>query len=83
MKMTAEHYAQLNNLMIAVIDETGWTLSHWKNAYNRPKISMKRLRWDFFHAIEPSDLIPMLDKLYKYLDDSHIDTALRKITGTK
>lgn len=39
----------------------------------------KRFRWDCFWAGKrffPENLMP---ELYEYLDDSHIDTALRKI----
>lgn len=36
----------------------------------------KRLRWDAFHS---SRYAGILSDLYAYVDDTHIDTALRSI----
>ena len=44
----------------------------------------KRVRWDILRhtLIEGKPGITWIcDNLYSYLDDSHIDTALRSITG--
>lgn len=37
----------------------------------------KRIRWDIYRAAIPS--VWTCDNLYKYMDDTHIDTALRSI----
>ena len=38
----------------------------------------KRLRWDLFHA-SVSNKADLYRDLYEYMNDSHIDTALRTI----
>ena len=43
-------------------------------------LSDMRYRWDLLHISVPSKWI--CDNLYPYLNDDHIDTALRKITKT-
>jgi len=43
-----------------------------------PQHSQKRIRWDVLHASRYD-----VCALYSYLDDSHIDTALRSIFGHK
>jgi hypothetical protein len=49
--------------------------------YEKMNLSGMRYRWDILRAAK---LMPFVcDTLYKYLDDSHIDSALRKITSTK
>ena len=49
--------------------------------YRRLGLSEKRYRWD---VARQAGLIGFFcDTVYQYADDSHIDTALRKITGTK
>lgn len=42
-------------------------------------VTAERWRWDMFYHATPENFRA---RLYDYLDDSHIDTALRQITGT-
>lgn len=42
----------------------------------RPKVSAERLRWFLFWQIENAAAIQK--ELYTYLNDNHIDTALRR-----
>jgi hypothetical protein len=39
----------------------------------------KRLRWDFLYTTPGSQWVS--DNLYPYLDDTHIDTALKSIVA--
>ena len=56
------------------------TLQHYKDK----NLTAKRWRWDLFHAADqvslPDGFITKV--LYAYLNDTHIDTALRHITST-
>lgn len=82
MKMERKHYNLLELIITtylkdgpcATVDDyirRGWTARKW--------------RWDtlwesIFAYHNPQSI---MFRLYDYLDDSHIDTALRKITKTK
>jgi hypothetical protein len=80
MKMTSEHYAKLKELYAEQ-----WTLieherrEDWLRHHTKPKDLQKRLRWDFFWKIHSADRGPLMQELYSYLDDTHIDTALKRI----
>lgn len=54
--------------------------------YRAKGLSDKRYRWDCLWSsglkIGDSAGMPGDLNLYDYMDDTHIDTALRKITGT-
>ena len=85
MKMEPRHYNVIKQ-RIQKIPKT-WVLSHKEKLKDdvRVKDADKRLRWDLFYAITSGASWPeagrldFLDELYSYLDDTHIDTALRKI----
>ena len=84
MKITKEHYECLENQMVKVIKEkTGFTIEQAVNEIRKSpdNWSDKAIRW---YLLNGCGLTPFVCKeLYKYLNDSHIDTALRKITNTK
>jgi hypothetical protein len=44
---------------------------------NKPKDLMMRLRWDALHSLRMGNW--MSENLYTYLNDEHIDTALKQI----
>jgi hypothetical protein len=48
----------------------------WKNRYKVDGLSDMRFRWDCLH-ISRFDV----SRLYAYLNDSHIDTALRHVVN--
>ena len=81
MKMTTEHYQYLQQAIEPKMHE------YPKHAYVNDKTDVeghaytaKRYRWDLVHVAR---LTPWIcDNLYGYLNDSHIDTALRRITNT-
>lgn len=75
MKITTEHYnhmatsigkLDINSIRLAIL-----------NADRQPKDFDKRLRWDCMYQAGLSSWV--CDNLYSYLDDSHIDTALKSI----
>lgn len=80
MKMTPEHYAHLldalRRRMSTVTPEQLRT--YFEHLAHDPQVAdpHKRLRWDLLHS---AGLTPWLcDTLYAYLNDDHIDTALRR-----
>jgi len=88
MKIKAEHYSLIKDKITALgadkIKEHLEKLKVEKEKYNSIKDINKRLRWDCFwaafhhNAEEKNNLIK---ELYSYLNDEHIDTALKKIVG--
>jgi hypothetical protein len=79
MKMTKEHYAYMKGAMSAI--PRNKVVSHYEWLKLQPNVGdiAMRLRWDWFHA---AGLTPWSCKeLYPYLNDTHIDTALRKIVS--
>lgn len=70
--MTAEHYAELSKGLDAIRPMILQAMPEYKAA----GLSDRRLRWD---ATYKAGLTGWICKnLYSYLDDNHIDTALRQ-----
>jgi hypothetical protein len=72
MKMLDTDFQGLSNSINAVV-------SNFPNVsilYKKNGLTHERYRWDVFY-------VSKIDKklFYEYLNDSHIDTALRKILG--
>ena len=76
MKMKLEHY---NYILDAFRSNVHWTPLLRESIANESKAKDhdKRLRWDMLYTVIGSRWI--CDNVYSYLDDSHIDTALRAI----
>lgn len=72
MKMLNTDFQGLSNSINAVVTE----FPDVSGVYKRNGLSHERYRWDVFHVSKIYK-----KPLYEYLDDSHIDTALRKILG--
>jgi hypothetical protein len=76
MKMKPEHYAHMlkaiRPLAPKIASHRAWLLSD-----GRARDTEKRLRWDLSYAAKLSPWI--CANLYGYLNDTHIDTALRQI----
>ena len=53
-----------------------------ESSYRKQGLSAKRFHWDVFHSVsingEPSNRF-VCDVLYKYLNDDHINSALRVV----
>jgi hypothetical protein len=81
MKISAEHYEIVKKAILGVIKK----YPDHKQGYIDAGLSMERWRWDMFHhcGLKVGDGVGVSGlPLYSYLHDSHIDTALRKITQT-
>jgi len=72
MKMTTEHYQFIKEKMIRRCKDVTFR--------NDCLLSPMRYRWDLFNLAIPVSWV--CKNLYPYLNDDHIDTALRKITKT-
>jgi hypothetical protein len=76
MKMRPEHFRALRT---ALLDAGGERLETIRAAYQARGLSAQRFRWDAFWAIPARIRDPLSKELYTYLNDSHIDTALKAI----
>ena len=72
MKMINDDFVNLSHS----INETLKMVPDAAIQYEKNNISHMRYRWDILHASKYDTA-----SMYKYLDDSNIDTALRKILG--
>ena len=74
MKMRPEHYEQLRELIqLLLLAQPEVSVE----TYLEQDMTTERFRWDVLHASGFNTRA-----LYDYLDDAHIDAALRRITGT-
>ena len=84
MKITPEHYAFIKNAIqkftpSLVNDHREFIKREWDQSntkYESHNVEM-RLRWDLLWLTIPPAWI--CDNIYKYADDTHIDTVLKKI----
>lgn len=78
MKMKPEHFAELEALFPAAERRH---ITKGIPIYQEERLTPKRWRWDAFYRIHRPDRQAWFDRnaIYSYLDDDHIDTALRKI----
>lgn len=76
MKIKPEHYAQLSAALEAIRPKIGQATAQ----YREVGLSEKQLRWDAFRAakVAGDSTRWLCDVLYQYMDDTHMDTALRK-----
>lgn len=81
MKISDEHYAKLEAGIRQVLTHLPNSIAEYKAA----GLSDMRLRWDALRAakIDGNSNSFICDVLYPYLNDAHIDSALRKIFGHK
>ena len=76
MKMTLDHYHRLKDAMTPNLQYAP-QYRDFIVKEGKAKDIEKRLRWDLLYNSIDSQWI--CDNLYPYLDDTHIDTALRFI----
>ena len=76
MKMTLAHYDYLKDRIAA---QSKFIPQYREHIANNPRVknAEMRLRWDMLHNSVDSGWI--CENLYPYLDDTHIDTALRAV----
>ena len=73
MKMTKEHYNRIKTAIASIPRELA--LEHKSKELGKDKAM--RFRWDMFIAAKLSTFAS--DELYQYLNDDHIDTALKSV----
>lgn len=76
MKMSQDHYGYIYN---AIKKNEAIIEKHRACLLKDPRVKdlEKRLRWDMLYTSVSSQWV--CDNLYPYLNDDHIDTALRRI----
>jgi hypothetical protein len=81
MKIKKEHYEHMKSAMVDKLAGTPAldVTAYLRNLENDPRVKDvdKRFRWDLFHAAGLTKYA--CDTLYVYLDDAHIDSALKAI----
>ena len=80
MKMTKEHFEDLrnrinSNLTLASVLQ----YRDYLQTDSRVRDLDTRLRWDIYYAVTRGNYAETTDLYYKYLNDRHIDTALKHI----
>ena len=78
MKMTPVHY---DTLKAMIEPNKGKIAAHREVIVKEGKAKdvEQRLRWDLLWAIPSATRTPFIDECYKYMNDDHLDTALRSI----
>lgn len=89
MKLTKEHYLQLVSMIQEVVSNVEFDVdgeatcfdifSHLTSKYQLDGLSLMRCRWDTLYCIPYSVRRDWFDEVYSYANDTHVDTALRKI----
>lgn len=77
MKITPNHYNQMKQAIEAIPTELKYMHFESLKLDNRVKDINKRFRWDCFNCAGLTQFA--CDNLYSYLNDAHIDTALKSI----
>ena len=75
-KITEQHQLQLNALLAALVEKHG--AERIKAEIDFHAQSPIRARWNLLYAIPFSDRKDLIDEIYKYANDDHIDTVLRQ-----
>lgn len=82
MKIQPDHYRTLCHAIYR--SQQGMeTLEEYTEQHG---LTAKRWRWDLLWRAKRVGFLPerfIEDQLYSYVNDDHIDTALRRITGTR
>lgn len=82
MKMQKEHFDFIKNKMLEVLANNPNAVQMYESgSFHRSehvKDLQTRFSWDVFDCAVPASWV--CDNLYSYLNDSHIKTALLKIT---
>jgi len=77
MKMTIEDYAHVRDACKAVRDAQPTITPELYEQKGIGEDPRKRFRWDLLHASQFD-----VCSLYHYLNDTHIDTAMRRIVSS-
>ena len=79
MKITTQHYDTLSSAIMQA--QQGY---HTLGEYQAQNLTAGRWRWDLLWRAKRLGFMPdrFLDTLYYYLNDTHVETALKRITAT-
>ena len=77
MKITPQDYADLKAAIVGIFGNR--KLADIAAMYKDNGLSEKRFRWDLLYSVQSVVRQPIFDRMYKYANDTHIDTALRRI----
>ena len=83
MKIRPEDYKRLETLVNATLEK--FPLEKTQADYQARGLSQTRLVWDYFHAtvqrlqITDGESYVWMRGIYDYLNDNHIETALKRI----
>ena len=77
MKITQEHYDHMKKAINTLNRDNVDTHSKTVKSSGKYKDFSKRMRWDLFYMANLTKFA--CDTLYDYVNDDHIDTALRSI----
>lgn len=79
MKMAKTDFDRLKKAIEDANETQMFTLTEFKENYKAAGLTEKRYRWDMWYCIPQAERVQMMRDFYEYLNDDHIDTALRKI----
>jgi hypothetical protein len=79
MKMLPTHFEQLNSMIVEKVESLGDLQPFFQRHEQNGGDWKMRFRWDMLYAIPYEIRRDWFDEVYKYANDGHIDTALRKI----
>lgn len=83
MKMVAADVDRLTKALNIVVERKGVEAIQ---AYHALKLGVdtdRRFRWDLLWAINQDQRGPMMSDFYSYMNDNHIDTALRAYVNSR
>ena len=83
MKITTQHMMHLERIVTDTLRAADCKPESWTRYYVNSGFSFKRARWDALWRTPAAERQALFDEMYTYMDDTHIDTALRHIFGHK
>ena len=82
MKMKDIDFQILDALIHKTMHEEGTSLQSHRAEYAARDLSARRARWDCLWLVPRGELQAWFDRgIYGYLNDDHINTALKRIVG--
>ena len=77
MKINPQDYDDLKTAIVDIVGNRK-VADIWAN-YQANGLSEMRFRWDLVWHVQNIVRQPIFDRMYKYANNSHVDTALRRI----
>jgi hypothetical protein len=79
MKIGKADYEALDRMIRQVALRSSPCLAEVFASYRERGLTPKRARWDQLWRALPADRQAFFDRVYRYADDRHVDTALRSV----